>query len=127
VVRQRERAVAVLARQTVQLAAAQARAERAQRAALERALGRPRQAVGGLVIRHAERIHVSGQRTRVVPRHLRVDVGRADLEAHRRAGLQVQQHVQQRQAVLAARHADQDAVTVADQVEIANRLGGGGD
>jgi hypothetical protein len=39
----------------------------------------------------------------------------------------VQQNVQQRQAVLAARHADQDAVTVADQVEIANRLGGGGD
>src|SRR5688572_27285401 len=55
-------------------------------------------------------------------RLLLVEVDRHQVERHRRALAQADQDVEQRVAVLAARHADHPLVARLDQVEVANRL-----
>ena len=118
VVAERDLGDAVLAREAVQGAAAQPRAQAAHRAAFrDHAL---HDAVGVLlddVERHAEGCEVVRQHVRREIRLLLVEVDGEQLEAHRRAALQRQQQVEQRVGVLAARQAHHDAVAGADHAD----------
>src|SRR5665647_2419683 len=61
---------------------------------------------------------------RGIARMLLVEIDRDDIEGYRRARAQLEQHVEQAIAVLAARQADHDAVAGFDHVEIGDRLPG---
>ena len=123
VVAQRDLVGAQLAGDPVQDAAAQPRAQAAHRVALgNHALDHR---VGVLVLDvevDAAALQVGRQHLGREARLLLVEVDRDDREVDRRALLQVQQDVEQRVAVLAAREADHDTVALLDHVVVGDRL-----
>ena len=69
------------------------------------------------------------QFTQIVRQHmgrkvrlLLIEIDRGDLEAHRRAALQAQQHVEQGVGILAAGQAHHDVIAVGDHFEVADGL-----
>src|SRR4051812_33674306 len=114
---------AELAGGAIERAAAQARAERAHGLALRHdAL---HHGIGVLLDDaegHAARLQILRQHVPGESRLLLVEVHRDELEAHRRLGLQREQHIQQRVAVLAAGEAHHDAVALGDHAEVGDRL-----
>ena len=104
-------------------AAAQARTQRAHRAALgDHPLD---DRVGVLVFDvkgHIERAQIVGQDMLGKAGLLLVEVDRDDLEGHRRACTQREQQIEQGIAVLAARDADHHLVTRFDHRKISDRL-----
>ena len=123
VVAERDLGRAQLAGHAVQDAAAQPRAQAAHRLALgDQALD---DRVGVLLLDvegHAARAQVLGQHVLGKAGLLLVEVDGDDVERHRRALAQVEQDVEQRVAVLAARHADHHLVAGFDHVEVDDRL-----
>ena len=109
----------------IERAAAQARAQRAGGLAFRDLLLDHR--VGVLlddVILDADGLQVVWQHVLGKAGLLLVHVHRDDFEADRRNLLQVEQHVEHGVAVLAARQADHDLVTILDHVEIGDCLAG---
>ena len=78
-------------------------------------------------IGHAECGHVGRERRGIELVGLRVDRAREQLEFHRCFLLQMVQGMQQRQRILAARQAEQDAVAFADHAEVADGAPGRGE
>jgi len=76
------------------------------------------------VIFHAQRLEVGRQHVFGETRLLLVHVYRHDLELDRRHFLQVQQHIEQGVAVLAARQAHHHLVAMLNHVEVGNCLTG---
>ena len=112
-----------LARDAIQNAATQARAQRAHRAA--RRNDAFDDAVGVLFSdpeRHAAFGEISRQHVGRKARLLLVEIDRDDVEAQRGAILEREQDVEKPVAVLAARQADHHAVAFLDHREIADRL-----
>ena len=125
VVAQRDLVAAQAARHRVQNAATQARAQAAHglafgNLALDDAVGVLRLDVEG----HAHAFQIGRQDLGRKARLLLVQVHRHDLEVDWRAFLQLEQHVQQREAVLAAAHAHHHLVAFLDHVEVDNGLPG---
>src|SRR3990167_6751407 len=116
---------AELARQAVEHAAAQARAQRTHgfafgNQALDHRIG---------ILRRdqefdAQRLQVIGQDMRRIARMLLIEIDRDKVERYRRQRTQLEQHVEQAIAVFAAGEADHDAVAGFDHVEIGDRLSG---
>ena len=123
VVAQRDLGRADLRRDAIDRAAAQARAQRAQGAAVGNdALD---DAVGVLLDdaeRDAARFEVAGEHVGGKAGLLLVEVHRDHLEREGRAPLETQQDVEQAVAVLAAGHADHDPVVRRDQPVVPDRL-----
>ena len=121
-VAERDLGRAELARDAIEHAAAQARAEAAHRPAFgDEALD---DRVGVLLddpVVDAEPGQVLGQHLGRKARLLLVEVDGDDRELDRRALAQLDQDVEQRVAVLAARDADHDAVAVLDHREVGDR------
>src|SRR5438132_2374425 len=71
---------------------------------------------------NAERVEVIGQDALGVPRVALIEVDGDELERNRRALAQLQEHVEQGVAVLAAGEAHHDAVAFPDHAVVADRL-----
>ncbi len=122
VVAERDLGRAELARDAIERAATQARAQAAHRLAFgDQSLDdRVRVLLDDAEVDAARR-QVLGQHVRREARLLLVEVDGDDREARRRAALQFEQDVEQRVAVLAARDADHHLVALADHREVADR------
>ncbi len=123
VMAERDPGDAVLGGVAIERTAPEPRAQPAHRATLrDHPLHDPIGVLLDHVVRDAECRQVSRQHVRGEIRLLLVEVDRHQLEAHRRAALHRQQHVQQRVRVLAARQADHHAVALADHRVVGDGL-----
>ena len=124
-VAERDLGRAYLARDPIEDAAAQPRAQPAHRLAVgDDAL---HHGIGILhldAVGNADRLEVVGQYPLGVPGVALVQVDRDEVEGNRRAPAQLQEHVEQPVAVLAAREAHHDAVARLDHAVVADRLAG---
>ena len=122
VVSERDLGAAELFGEAIEDAAAEARAERAERLSGGDLLGDDRV---GVLADHPEvvsvRRHVRGQPLARVAGVALIDVHRDDLEAHGRALREVDEEVMERVAVLAAGDRAEDAIALRDQIEIVDR------